>query len=301
MKIKIESHERFGQVRVTDDGRIVAVDLARILGFANANAFAHKHSQKVDKSYEPVRALNSTNVAKTMLVNRQGAASIVDASANVDAEEIKAWVLSIMSEEPEPSNLPQVLVPQVFNHRQFGNLRVVNINGEVWFVGKDVAEGLGYTNPQKALREHVDERDKRGEQIFTPGGVQNTVLLNKSGLYSLILDSQLPLAKEYRHWVTSNVLPQVAEKGYFSVKPIEPPAIAAVDFTALVERMDNLELLVQTLIDSLAQAKVISEKELSKADRADKLLQVADRLPDSPDRQKLLLHAANLINGKKIF
>ncbi|MBR0061908.1 MAG: hypothetical protein IJP68_10570 [Selenomonadaceae bacterium] len=229
----------------------------------------------------------------------------MDASGNVDAEEIKAWVLSIMGgepvQEPEPQNLPQVFVPQVFTHQQFGNLRVVNINGEPFFVGKDVAVSLGYTNPQKALRDHVDEQDKRGEQIFTPGGVQNTTLINKSGVYSLILDSQLPQAKEYHHWVTSNILPQVDEKGYFSVKPLVAPAIADFDFTALVERMDNLEMLVQTLIDSLAQAKDTQEKELSKAARADKLLAVAREMDACPDRQKLLLHAANLINGKKIF
>lgn len=113
---------------------------------------------------------------------------------------------------------------KIFRHDTFGSLRVVVIDDAPWFVGKDVATALGYKNPQKAIREHVDSRDQRREHLFTPGGVQKTVLINKSGVYSLILDSQLPKAKEYRHWVTSEVLPQVDETGSYS--PVTP-AVAA--------------------------------------------------------------------------
>ena len=111
-------------------------------------------------------------------------------------------------------NLPE-LVPQVFEHEQFGKIRIVTINGKPWFVGNDVAYSLGYTNPRKAFKDHVDPEDKRVERIVTPYGVQKMILVNKSGVYSLILDSQLPKAKEYRHWVTSEVLPQVDETGSY--------------------------------------------------------------------------------------
>lgn len=114
-------------------------------------------------------------------------------------------------------NLPE-LVPQVFEHEQFGSVRVVTIDGKPFFVGIDVAHALGYKNPQKALRDHVDDEDKRGERIVHPlGGAQKTILINKSGVYSLILDSQLPKAKEFRHWVTSEVLVKIDETGSYSV------------------------------------------------------------------------------------
>lgn len=116
--------------------------------------------------------------------------------------------------------------PQLFTHPHFGNLRVVIINGEVWFVGIDVARALGYKDTDQAIRYHVDERDKLPRKIY--GVNYPVILINKSGLNSLILDSNLPKAKEYRHWVTSEVLVQVDEKGYYcpqgSLFPDEPTA-----------------------------------------------------------------------------
>ena len=101
----------------------------------------------------------------------------------------------------------------MFNHPQFGELRTVEISGKPWFVGKDVATALGYTNPTKAIRDHIDDDDKKmGVQNVTPsitdsfGRTQHPVWINESGLYSLILSSKLPSAKEFKHWVTSEVL-----------------------------------------------------------------------------------------------
>ena len=113
-------------------------------------------------------------------------------------------------------NLPE-LAPQVFEHEQFGSVRVVTIDGKPFFVGNDVAYALGYTNPRKAFKDHVDPEDKRVERIVTPYGVQNMTVINKSGVYSLILDSQLPKAKEFRHWVTSEVLVKIDETGSYSM------------------------------------------------------------------------------------
>ena len=112
-------------------------------------------------------------------------------------------------------NLPE-LVPQVFEHEQFGSVRVVIIDGKPFFVGIDVAYSLGYSNPRDALKKHVDAEDKRESRIATPWGVQKMVVINKSGVYSLILDSQLPKAKEFRHWVTSEVLVKIDETGSYT-------------------------------------------------------------------------------------
>lgn len=96
--------------------------------------------------------------------------------------------------------------PTVFNHPEFGELRTVEISGEPWFVGKDVAAALGYANPSNAVSVHVDKEDKTSYLIQVSGSnyKANTALINESGLYSLILSSKLPSAKEFKHWVTTN-------------------------------------------------------------------------------------------------
>lgn len=92
-------------------------------------------------------------------------------------------------------------------------VRAVEINGEGWLVGKDVAEVLGYKNPRKALLDHVDEEDKGVTKCDTLGGSQEMTVINESGLYSLVLRSKLPGAKKFRRWVTSEVLPQIRKTG----------------------------------------------------------------------------------------
>lgn len=109
---------------------------------------------------------------------------------------------------------------KIFENEEFGSIRVTEINGEPWFVGKDVADKLGYENPQKALRDHVDDEDKiMGERNVTPsitdsiGREQFPIFINESGIYSLILSSKLPSAKKFKHWVTSEVLPSIRKNG----------------------------------------------------------------------------------------
>ncbi len=98
----------------------------------------------------------------------------------------------------------------IFKNEDFGEVRTVTINDEPYFVGKDVALILGYTNPQKALRDHVDEEDRTVNDSFTVNGTAAT-LINKSGLYSLILSSKLPSAKKFKRWVTSEGLARNSE------------------------------------------------------------------------------------------
>lgn len=101
----------------------------------------------------------------------------------------------------------------IFEHSEFGNIRgFKGENGEAWLMATDVARRLGYTNPQKAIRDHVDVDDKTLNDSFTVNGTV-PVLINESGLYSLILSSKLPKAREFKHWVTSVVLPQIRKTG----------------------------------------------------------------------------------------
>lgn len=102
---------------------------------------------------------------------------------------------------------------QVFNNAEFGSVRTAIIDGKPFFVGKDVADILGYSNPLKALRDHVGDEDKGVNEMVTPGGIQQIVLINESGLYSLILRSQLPKAKQFKRWVTHEVLPALRKHG----------------------------------------------------------------------------------------
>ena len=103
---------------------------------------------------------------------------------------------------------------QIFENEQFGQVRTLEINSEPWFVGKDVGEILGYSNTPKAIRDHVDEEDKTVNDLFTVNGTKG-VLINESGLYSLILSSKLPKAKEFKHWVTSEILPTIRRHGAY--------------------------------------------------------------------------------------
>lgn len=97
-------------------------------------------------------------------------------------------------------------------------IRAIQIDGEPWFVGKDVAEILGYSQTAQAIRKHVDEEDKGVFEMNTPGGKQQMTIINESGLYSLILSSKLPTAKKFKRWVTSVVLPSIRKHGMFATE-----------------------------------------------------------------------------------
>lgn len=103
---------------------------------------------------------------------------------------------------------------ETFNHPEFGNLRCIEIDGEPWFVGKDVATALGYAKARNAISVHVDNEDKKDAPIQGDlGGTQKMTIINESGLYSLILSSKLESAKRFKRWVTSEVLPCIRKTG----------------------------------------------------------------------------------------
>lgn len=105
-----------------------------------------------------------------------------------------------------------------YNEQQ---VRTIEKNGEPWFVGKDVAEILGYSDTAQAVRKHIDNEDKGVVEMTTPGGKQPVTIINESGLYSLILSSKLPTAKEFKHWLTSEVLPSIRKTGEYKITPAQ--------------------------------------------------------------------------------
>ena len=105
---------------------------------------------------------------------------------------------------------------QTFQNLEFGEIRSMTSDGEPYFVGKDVAAALGYSNPRKAIGDHVDEEDKGVTKCDTLGGGQNLTIINESGMYSLILGSKLDGAKRFKRWVTSEILPTIRKTGAFA-------------------------------------------------------------------------------------
>lgn len=119
---------------------------------------------------------------------------------------------------------------KVFETAEFGQVRTMLIDGDPWFVGKDVAECLGYGNGKSltnAVANHVDEDDKGVTKMMTPGGIQKMIIINESGLYSLIMSSKLPSAKSFKRWVTSEVLPAIRKTGSYNMPNFNNPIEAA--------------------------------------------------------------------------
>ena len=136
---------------------------------------------------------------------------------------------------------------KVFQNEEFGEVRSLVINNEPWFVGKDVAKALGYENPSKAIRDHVEEEDKKvGVQNVTPyisdnlGRKQYPTFINESGVYSLIFGSKLPTAKKFKHWVTSEVLPTLRKTGKYEI-PKDPMSALKLIFEAQTQTNEKVE------------------------------------------------------------
>ena len=134
----------------------------------------------------------------------------------------------------------------LFKHEEFGEIRTMNIDGEPWFVGKDIAVALGYSAPRNAIQAHVDDEDKTTALIQCTGSEykSNAVIINESGLYSLTLSSKLPSAKKFKHWVTAEVLPSLRKHGaYFTAetlhKTMSDPRELAKLLTTLADEQDK--------------------------------------------------------------
>ena len=147
-----------------------------------------------------------------------------------------------------------------FSNQEFGVIRAVEIDGEPWFVGKDVAERLGYKEPTKAAREKVDEEDRGVSKIDTPSGVQEMTIINESGLYSLVLSSKLPRAKAFKRWVTSEVIPSIRKHGaYMTLETAE-------------QMLSNPDFMIRLLQELKSEQEQRRELERQKKEDAPKVL-----------------------------
>lgn len=150
---------------------------------------------------------------------------------------------------------------RIFSNQEFGSIRTVEIDGEPWFVGKDVAERLGYKDTVNALKSHVDEDDKkRGWRITTPSGEQDMTIINESGLYSLVLSSKLPGAKAFKRWVTSEVIPSIRKHGaYMTLETAE-------------QMLSNPDFMIRLLQELKSEQEQRRELERQKKEDAPKVL-----------------------------
>ena len=158
---------------------------------------------------------------------------------------------------------------QIFTSEVFGEIRTCQVNNQIMFVGKDVATALGYADPQKALKMHVDNDDKLTRQIVVSGQGRRTYIINESGLYSLILSSKLPQAKAFKRWVTSEVLPQIRQTGgYIPTKDSDGRQLSAKE---IMERADiivgnSIHILNEPAEDTLTATQVAKTFNMSTLD-----------------------------------
>ena len=178
------------------------------------------------------------NSRKLIIINYAGFKEIDPTEEHIN------WFINHL---PEASTSTKA--PTVFNHPQFGELRTVEIDGVVWFVGKDVAAALGYTNSRDAIATHVFADDKGVESIDTLGGRQKMTIINESGLYALVFGSRLKIAKDFKHWVTLEVLPSIRKTGGY----VNPSQSDLFLDTYLPFADQNTRLLFKTTLDTIQQ------------------------------------------------
>lgn len=138
------------------------------------------------------------------------------------------------------------------------NIRTMLIENDPWFVGKDVARTLGYSNPQKAIRDHVDNEDRGVNEMDTPGGKQDISIINESGLYALIFGSKLPSAKKFKRWITSEVLPALRKNGSYSISNQNDDVVKN-----MIELSNNLLIMTKSTTE-ICQYLATVIKEVSK-------------------------------------
>ncbi len=163
---------------------------------------------------------------------------------------------------------------QIFKNDEFGEVRIVEIENDPWFVGKDVAEILGYTNPRKAIIDHVDEEDKGVTKCDTLGGKQELTVINESGIYSLILFSKLESAKRFKKWVTSEVLPSIRKHGGYinGQEQMSPEELMAKALQVAQKTLEEREARIKMLIAENSLLTVEKQILQPKADYFDELV-----------------------------
>ena len=187
---------------------------------------------------------------------------------------------------------------KIFENPEFGTIRTLELNSEPWFVGKDVAEALGYGTGKSlanAVANHVDDDDKGVTKMMTPGGMQNITIINESGLYSLILSSKLPTAKAFKRWVTSEVLPAIRRTGGY------------IPITPQMSEQEIMARAVQISMNTIAQQKEQLSKQAEQLEQQAPKVLFAESVASSSssilvfDLAKLLKQNGVQIGGNRLF
>lgn len=159
---------------------------------------------------------------------------------------------------------------EIFKNEEFGEIRTVTIDEEPWFVGKDVANALGYSNTRDAITKHVDDEDKGVAKCDTPSGKQNMSIINESGLYALIFGSKLESANRFKHWVTSEVLPSIRKHGAYMTNEVIERTLTDPDY--LIQ--------LATALKEERQARKLAEE---KIEEQKPLVDFANQVSDTTD------------------
>lgn len=240
----------FGRVRATlhnGDAWFVGKDVAEILGYSKHRDAIRKYVDESDRTDKlPIRD-DLGRTQRPICVNESGVYSLIFPSKLPIAKRFRHWMTNEVLPEMHQS-VENELAPsgssgiQIFENPEFGKVRVVEVAGEPWFVGKDVAEILGYSKARNAIAAHVDNSDKALAPIQggCSTGTQNTTIINESGIYSLVLSSKLPSAQKFKHWVTSEVIPSIRKHGGY---------IAGQNEMSDMELLSRALLLVKNQLD----------------------------------------------------
>lgn len=213
-----------------------------------------------------------------------------------------------MAELVKKESTADQLQQMVFGNADFGEVRTVVIDGEPWFVGKDVAECLGYTNPSKALADHVDDDDKLNNKTLSSLGQRGGWLINESGMYALIFGSKLEKAREFKRWVTSEVLPTLRKTGRYEVAEDQSVNQLLAEFgdfkvtyvQQMVEFKDALEKQTKAFDKSISNM-TLSTSQQNKVHRAvkDRVGSLLGGAHSDLYKEKSRMYFANLWNDLK--
>ena len=281
--ISIKSHEtnalqtwnyEDNNVRTIEmDGEMwfVAKDVAQILGYAKPENAVATHVDDEDKTSTLIQGSGSNYKSKTIIINESGVYALIFGSKLPNAKNVKKWFGEMLATVKQGERKEEIVMNekhldeienekiedysekadafanalQIWNYED-SNVRTLEIDGEMWFVAKDVAAVLNYSNPRDAVSRHVDEEDKGVVKHDTLGGVQNLAIINESGVYALIFGSKLPNAKKFKRWVTSVVLPSIHKHGAYiqgqeclSKKDLEDVYQKMTDFIAQNQKQNN--------------------------------------------------------------
>jgi len=185
-------------------------------------------------------------------------------------------------------------IVRVFENKEFGKIRTAKIDDEPWFVGKDVASCLAYKDTSDALKKHVDDEDKGVGETPTPGGKQKVIIINESGLYSLILGSHLPNAKQFKHWITHDVIPTIRKTGGY-VNNDETFIKTYLPFAD-----DNTKLLFKNTLETIRKQNELIETQKPMVEFANQITQSKDTI-DIGQLAKVVHDESIKIGRNKLF